>query len=258
VNEAKKSLGQHWLYDGKSLSAIVSMAGVSDSDTVLEVGPGLGTLTEVLCRSAKQVIAVELDHELAENLRNLPNDNLLIVEEDIRKYDLRSLPNGYKLVANIPYYLTSFLLRLLFESENPPEMIVMLVQKEVAERIASSPGNMSVLAISAQIFGTIELGRVVEAELFKPPPKVDSQIVKITKHQSDTQTIDKRKFYRIVKAGFSSRRKKLSNNLSSGLNIDKKVVEAQIINLELSENVRAQELSLENWFEIYNNLRAYL
>ncbi|HLB40661.1 MAG TPA: 16S rRNA (adenine(1518)-N(6)/adenine(1519)-N(6))-dimethyltransferase RsmA, partial [Candidatus Babeliales bacterium] len=169
----KKSLGQHWLKDEPTLSYIANSANLSATDTVLEIGPGLGTLTRHLLDRAKEVMAVELDEALAQKLPS--HEKLQVVQADILKFDLTKLPPGYKVVANIPYYLTSNLLRVLAESDNSPILMVLLVQKEVAQRITAKPGQMSVLAVSIQLYYQPQLGKVVPAELFTPSPKVDSQ-----------------------------------------------------------------------------------
>ena len=174
----KKSLGQHWLRDRDVLAHIADCAEVSDTDTVLEIGPGLGTLTSELLRRAKKVTAVEFDEDLARKLPGqFPGKNLEVVQSDILSYDLSDLPAGYKVVANVPYYITSKIVQLLMTSDNKPSIAVLLVQKEVAERLAAEAGDMSILAVSAQLFADVTLGDVVPAELFTPPPKVDSQVV---------------------------------------------------------------------------------
>jgi 16S rRNA (adenine1518-N6/adenine1519-N6)-dimethyltransferase len=151
--QAKKSLGQHWLKDEASLTAICDAAELTQTDTVLEIGPGQGSLTSQLVRRAGKVIAVELDEYLASEIPfRVTDDNLEVVQGDILKFDLTQLPFGYKVVANIPYYLTSNLIRILSESPNPPSVMVLLVQKEVARRIAAKPGQMSLLSVSAQLY----------------------------------------------------------------------------------------------------------
>jgi len=214
----KKSLGQHWLEDDDSLEAMLSTADVSAQDTVLEIGPGLGTLTRKLVAAAQRVIAVEFDERLASELPGrIPADNLEVVQQDILKFDLTQLPPGYKVIANIPYYLTSNMVRVLSESSNQPAKAVLLVQKEVAERVAAGPGAMSLLSVTAQFYWQVSLGRVVEAELFVPPPKVDSQIVALNRRSEPLYPdVDAKALFRLVKAGFGERRKTLRNSLSGG------------------------------------------
>ncbi|HEU4984037.1 MAG TPA: 16S rRNA (adenine(1518)-N(6)/adenine(1519)-N(6))-dimethyltransferase RsmA, partial [Nitrososphaera sp.] len=177
----KKSLGQHWLNDEASLDAMLEAAEVSGDDTVLEIGPGPGTLTSKLVEVAKEVIAVEFDADLARDLpKRVPGAvNLEVVQQDILKFDLTALPLGYKVAANIPYYLTSNLLRVMCESHNPFSVAALLMQKEVAERVCAKPGDMSLLSVSVQFYCEASLGKLVPAALFTPPPKVDSQILKL-------------------------------------------------------------------------------
>ena len=251
--QPKKSLGQHWLKDQLTLEAICQAANLASSDTVLEVGPGLGDLTRQLVLRAGMVIAVELDQALvAELQRQNIAPNLEIVSGDILKFDLTQLPVGYKVVANIPYYLTSNLIRILSESPNPPRLIVLLVQKEVAQRLAAQPGQMSLLSVSAQLYYQVKLGPVVAAELFEPPPKVDSQVIILNyRGQPLFQNLDSKKFFQVVKAGFSGRRKKLRSSLSAGLSIDKSQADQLLQVANINGDLRAQNLSLIDWHKLY-------
>lgn len=228
-------------------------ADIQDGDTVLEIGPGLGTLTELLVERADRVIAVEFDQKLALELpRRVPDSNLTVVHQDILRFDLTTLPAGYKVVANIPYYLTSNLIRVLSESTNPPAQVALLVQKEVAERVAAAPGDMSLLSVTAQYYWEVGLGDVVPARLFTPPPKVDSQILAL-KHRSLPLFVDTdaRSFFRLVKAGFSNRRKTLLNSLSGGLQLEKPAVHTLLESAVITPTARPQELSLEQWHALY-------
>jgi len=258
VPPAKKSLGQHWLHDRATLEAICEAAGVQSTDAVLEIGPGLGTLTELLTEQAKQVIAVEFDAALAAELpQRVKAANLQVVHQDILKFDLTGLPPGYKIVANIPYYLTSNLIRVLSEAINPPQTAALLVQKEVAERVAAGPGSMSLLSVTAQFYWDVSLGREVPAQLFTPPPKVDSQIL-ILKRPASAKfpKVDSKTFFRLVKAGFSQRRKTLLNALSAGLNLDKATVKAACESVAIDPSRRAQSLSLEEWQNLYESFNT--
>lgn len=252
----KKSLGQHWLNDEASLEAMVETAGISAGDVVLEIGPGPGALTQLLTDAvagAGEVVAVEFDPFLAADLpRRVPADNLRVVRSDILSFDLTSLPADYRLAANIPYYLTSNLIRTLSESSNPPCKAAILVQKEVAERVAAAPGAMSLLSVTAQYFWDVSLGRVVLAELFTPPPKVDSQILVLTRREVPLYPeTDTKLFFRLVKAGFSERRKTLRNALSGGLHLDKPAAEALLQAAALDAGRRAQSLTLDEWHRLY-------
>ncbi len=249
----KKSLGQHWLEDETSLWAMIDYSGVTGDDTVLEVGPGLGPLTKLLVDEAEQVIAVEFDQELAAGLaKRVPASNLLVVQKDILQFDLTSLPPGYKVVANIPYYLTSKLVRVLSESPNPPAIATLLIQKEVAERLAAKPGQLSILGVTSQFYWEVSLGPVVGAELFTPPPKVDSQIAILTRRSQPLfPDVDVRDFFRLVKAGFGEKRKTLLNALSAGLHMDKPEVTEWLHAAGINPQLRAQALSLEDWHKLY-------
>ncbi len=253
----KKSLGQHWLYDSAVLEHIIDCADVHAGDVVLEVGPGLGTLTERLLHRGAEVVAVEFDHALAEKLRSrnwgsLPTSSkLTVIESDILRFDITSLPANYKVVANIPYYLTSNLIRVLCESANPFATAAILIQKEVAERVTARPGDMSLLAVSAQFYCDVSLGQVVPAELFTPPPKVDSQVLVLQFRSAHAdRPVDTKQFFRIVRAGFSQKRKTLANSLSGGLSISKQKADEMLSAAGIEPTVRAQSLSLENWYEL--------
>lgn len=253
--DTKKSLGQHWLDDQDSLDAMLDAAEISLDDTVLEIGPGPGTLTEELVNSAKQVTAVEFDADLARELPlRVPAENLTVVNQDILRFDLTTLEPNYKVVANIPYYLTSNLLRVLCESPNHFSKAAILIQKEVAERVCAKPGDMSLLSVSVQFYCEASLGPVVKAELFTPPPKVDSQILKLTFREKPLFDVDTKAFFRLVKAGFAQRRKTLLNSLSGGLQLDRQETETLINKAGLAPTVRAQNLSLEDWYSLYKAL----
>ena len=248
----KKSLGQHWLHDQASLEAVCKAGLVHEHDTVLEIGPGLGTLTKLLVQKAGRVVAVEYDQALAADLPGrVKTPSLEVVNQDILKFDLTKLPKDYKVVANIPYYLTSNLLRVLSESANPPKVIALLVQKEVAQRVAASPGDMSILSVTTQMYYEPHLEQVVPARLFTPPPKVDSQIIQLLRRPTpvfDGQ--DSRQVFRVVKAGFSNRRKTLLNSLSAGLGQPKDQIETVLKLSKIDPKARPQELSLDQWLNL--------
>jgi 16S rRNA (adenine1518-N6/adenine1519-N6)-dimethyltransferase len=248
-----KSLGQHWLTDAATLQSIAASAEVTTDDTVLEIGPGPGALTRLLVKQAKQVVAVEFDDMLAARLRSLEiAKNLEIVSQDILSFDLTTLPNNYKVVANIPYYLTSKLIRVLSESANPAKTAVLLIQKEVAERVAAETGDMSILSVSAQYYWDVSLGIEVPAKMFTPPPKVDSQVLIMHRRAQPLFTnVDSKQFFQVVKAGFSARRKTLLNALSGGLRLTKQETNELLAKASINPGARAQELSLEDWHELY-------
>ena len=254
--EAKKSYGQNFLIDKEALGEIVASAHVSSEDTVLEIGPGLGVLTDELVKHAAKVVAVEADAELAELLTRRAPENLSVVAADALQYDLAQLPKGYKVVANLPYYITSSLLRFLLEAENKPASITVLVQKEVAERIVASPGQMSVLACSVQYYGKPELVRVVPAGSFYPSPKVDSAVLHIALFDEPAFAADTKQLFRLIKAGFGEKRKMLRNSLAGGLAITNAQAIELIAGADLRETARAQELSLVEWQQLYQAYSA--
>ncbi len=244
-----KSLGQHWLRDRLLLEAIVESGDITSEDTVLEIGPGLGTLTSVLLGRVKKVIAIEFDPSLARKLpAQFPGKNLEVISGDILSFDLSTLPSGYKVVANLPYYITSKIIQKLLTSSNPPTRSVLLVQKEVAERLAAAAGKMSLLALSAQIFSEVKLGEVIPAKFFTPPPKVDSQVVILSGRAHPQVPLPQQKeFFRVAKAGFSQKRKKLRSSLAGGLHIEKTNIEALLEKASISPDARAEDLSIGDW-----------
>jgi 16S rRNA (adenine1518-N6/adenine1519-N6)-dimethyltransferase len=247
-----KSLGQHWLKDRDVLAHIAECAELVPTDTVLEIGPGLGTLTSELLRHSKKVVAVEFDEELARKLpAQFPGKNLEIIRSDILAFDLSVLPTSYKVVANVPYYITSKIIQLLMTAQNKPSIAVLLVQKEVAQRLAARPGNMSILAVSAQLFADVSLGDIVPATLFTPPPKVDSQVVILkTRTVNFLTDVVEKDFFRIVKAGFSAKRKQLRGSLSGGLAISKDQAVSYLKEANINPESRAESLSLEDWVNL--------
>ena len=253
----KKSLGQHWLKDPEILADIAEAAELTGDDVVLEIGPGLGTLTSRLLARANSVTAVEFDADLARKLPGqFPGKKLTVVNQDILQFDLNQLPKNYKVVANVPYYITSKIVEKLMTAENKPSIAVLLVQKEVAERIAAEAGNMSVLSVSVQIFAEAELDIEVPRQFFTPPPKVDSQVVILrTRNDPLITPEDQRDFFRIVKAGFSAKRKKLRSSLSGGLGIDKGMAEELLKNAGISPDARAEDLAIEDWKRLLKEWR---
>lgn len=247
-----KSLGQHWLHDRDTLASIANAAGLTSDDTVLEIGPGLGTLTSELLRQAGQVIAVEYDAELARKLPGqFPGKRLTVINQDILQFDLTRLPVGYEVVANVPYYITSKIVQLLVTSSNKPAIAVLLVQKEVAERIAARPGDMSLLALSAQIYAEAELGPLVPSRYFTPPPRVDSQVVIL--HMRDQPLVshdDERALWHVARAGFASKRKKLRSSIAAGLRMSKPAAAELLRHADIDPDLRAEDLSIDQWLRL--------
>jgi 16S rRNA (adenine1518-N6/adenine1519-N6)-dimethyltransferase len=251
-----KSLGQHFLVDRSSLETIMGAADLTPRDVVLEVGPGLGVMTHPLLERTAHVTAVETDPTLAELLRRDAPRNLTVIEEDILRFNLATLPADYKVVANIPYYLTSKLIRLLLESPNPPSMQSLLIQKEVAERITAGPGKYSMLSLSVQFYAEVELVAIVERHKFWPAPAVDSAVLKITRRPSPAFEAVPDKLFRLMKAGFGEKRKQLKNSLAGGLNLNQELVEQLLADSRLGPTARAQELSLDDWSRLYAQVNS--
>lgn len=253
--KAKKSLGQNFLRDEKVLQKIIEASDLKSDDFVVEIGPGEGVLTEQLAKHVQKVIAVELDNDLIPKLTTKFADqkNIEIIHADILNINLPALisdyelqTTSYKLIANIPYYITSPIIRLFLEQTYQPKEILLMVQKEVAERIVSKRGQMSILSISVQYYATAEILFEVSKTSFFPVPKIDSAIIKITPNRKFNKEIDK-KFFRLVKAGFSAKRKTLANNIANSLQLDKQTVSEKLKALSISENARAQELDITDW-----------
>lgn len=256
----KKSLGQNFLRDEDIIKKIIESAELKSEDLVVEIGPGEGVLTEKLAEKAGRVLAIELDDRLIELLRSkLRNkNNVEIIHGDVLKLNLSEIISktfdnselkSYKLVANIPYYITSAIIRLFLETEFPPREMFVMVQKEVAKRIVAMPGQMSILAVSVQYYAKAEYLFEVKKQSFEPIPKVDSAVIRITRNenQKTRHREEARKFFRIVKAGFSAKRKTLVNNLSNSLQKDRKEIEKILLEMNFLPTVRAQELSVEDW-----------
>lgn len=254
-----KQLGQNWLHDTAVLEAMCDAADVGPDDLVIEVGPGLGTLTKRLLKRGAEVWALEYDKNLIPGLQkkfaSYDSTRFHVEHADILQYDFNNPSPGYKVVANIPYYLTSNLLRRLCEADNHFSRAALLVQKEVAQRVCAQPSDMSLLSVSVQFYCQTSLGDIVPAELFRPVPKVDSQILKLAYRTEPLfPDVDTGKFFRLVKAGFLERRKKLRSSLSSGLGISKTDAEALLTKAGIDPNLRAQALSLSDWHKVYKSL----
>lgn len=243
----KKSLGQNWLKDRDILIDIADMASCDDVQEVLEIGPGLGTLTSALFKFFDKVTAVELDDRLAVNLpKSFPGKNLEVIHDDILNLDLSTLnlPEKYVVAGNIPYYITSQIIQKFLHAEHRPEKIVLLMQKEVAERLAAGPGDYSILGLSAQIYAKVTLGQVVKREFFTPPPKVDSQVVML---EPLAEPLATESTMALIKLGFIAPRKKLLSNLTVGLKLSKEEIQSYFTTLNLSENARPADLSIAEW-----------
>ena len=245
-----KSLGQHWLKDRFILDEIADLA-MLDSESqplCLEIGPGLGTLTSSLLKRFSKVVAVEFDEKLAENLpKSFPGTNLEVINEDILKFDLSQIAEPYVVAANIPYYITSPIITKLLETKNQPEKIVLLIQKEVAERILAGPGSHTYLSLSVQNRATVSPGPLVPKEYFTPPPKVDSAVIILEPHNPEVTD----EVMKLIKIGFSSPRKKLIKNLP----YDKEATQSALLKMNLDQNVRPADLSLKDWQKLAQILK---
>jgi 16S rRNA (adenine1518-N6/adenine1519-N6)-dimethyltransferase len=251
-----KGLGQNFLTDRSALVRIVAAADLTPADTVLEVGPGLGQMTRLLAEQAGRVVAVELDRDLIPVLQQemAACPNVQIVEGDILEVDPAALVGGgpYKVVANLPYYITSAALRHLLEACPPPTVLVVTVQQEVAERITAAPGDMSLLAVSVQFYGRPRRIARIPAGAFFPVPKVDSAIVRVDVYpERPFPVADTERFFAIVRAGFGQKRKQLKNSLAAGLHLTMPEVEAILQQAGIDPRRRAETLSLEEWAAVY-------
>lgn len=248
-----KSLGQHWLKNRQILDEIADLATEEKTEETvcIEIGPGLGTLTSSLLKRFSKVIAIEFDQRLAENLpKSFPGKNLEVIHGDILQSDLSKLvQTDYVVVGNIPYYITSPIVRHLLNQNPCPRKIVLLMQKEVAERIAAEPGDHSLLSLAVQNRAEVELGPVVKAEEFTPPPKVDSQVIVLTPFKQ--QQIPDAAF-KLIERGFSNPRKKLSANLA-GQNLTKAEWEKVLQENHINPTARAEDLDLWDWDELTKN-----
>lgn len=250
-----KSLGQHWLADREILSAIADEVTITKKDTVFEIGPGLGTLTSELLRRAEKVVAVEFDDSLADKLPGqFPGTNLTVIKQDILQFDIGSLPPDYIVVANVPYYITSKIVEKLLRADNKPRYAVLLVQQEVAERIAAPKGDLSLLGLSAQVYAEVRLGVLVSRDYFTPPPKVDSQVVVLKLR--DTPLVppeDERAFWRVARAGFSNKRKMLRSSIAAGLAISKPDADELLRYSGIDPSSRAQDITIDDWLRLARN-----
>ena len=252
-----KGLGQNFLQDQHALQKIVSAADLEPADDVLEIGPGLGSLTRYLALSARSVTAVELDRKLLPALKSVlaPYQNVRLVQGDILKLAPAALITSpdYLVVANIPYYITSAVIRHLLEAEHRPSRAVLTVQKEVAERICADTGKMSLLALSVQVYGKPAIVGEIPAEAFYPSPKVDSAILRLDIYSQPLIHIPLLdKFFTLIKAGFSQKRKTLRNALSGCLRIAPVDAEQLLAKTGIDPQRRAETLSMEEWEKLCN------
>ena len=265
---ARKGLGQHFLVDEEILRLITVAAEITPTDIIMEIGPGLGVLTRELARQAGWVIAIELDSKLTNILRKTMSSfgNITIINEDVLRINQTALlqeqkaklpsiisnPFSYKIVANLPYYITSPVLRRFLEATIKPQIIVVMVQKEVAEAIVAGPGQASLLSISVQLYGKPVIMSYVPAQCFYPVPEVDSAILTVTLYSQPTvEVVDRESFFALVRAGFSASRKQIGNSLSQGLGVSKTEVLSLLAMANIVPQRRAETLTIEEWAHLW-------
>ncbi len=265
---ARKGLGQHFLVDEAVLETITSAAELTPGDVIMEIGPGLGILTGELARQAGLVIAIELDRKLAAILEQTLSSfgNVTIINDDVLKIDPAALlqeqktklpsavntPFNYKVVANLPYYITSPVLRHFLEASAKPQIMVVMVQKEVAEAIVARPGQMSVLSISVQFYGEPRIISYVPAGCFYPAPEVDSAILRIDVYPQPAVAVgDRDSFFELVRAGFTASRKQIVNSLTQGLGLSKTEILSLLKEVSIVPQRRAETLTLDEWAQLW-------
>ena len=259
-----EKLGQNFLHNLEVAEKIVDLAQIGSDDFILEIGPGKGILTEKLIKKAKQVVAVEIDEKLVQHLKSRfkDADNLEIINNNILNTPVNQFTGvlarhkssfNYKIIANIPYYITSKIIRKFLENSNQPQEMILMVQKEVAERIIAHLGKMSLLSASVQYYARPEIILEVDRNNFSPAPEVDSAVISIKPERKFNQERDV-KFFRLVKIGFSAKRKTLLNNLSNGFPVSKDAILEALEELGFFKNTRAQELSVEDWMKLNDKL----
>lgn len=252
----KKSLGQNFLINEEILDKIVQAAEIGSGDVVVEIGPGTGNLTKKLAEKAGRVIAIEKDRRLVSHIiehitKSYPN--VEVVEADVLKFDVARYvlrDSGYKIIGNIPYYITSHLLKTIFEEWPRPELVVLTVQKEVAKRIVAKPPDMNLLALSVQFYSKPKIISYVSRGSFRPMPKVDSAIIRLTTNDRQPTTEEAQRFFKIVRAGFSGKRKQLINNLAKNFGMMKGDLSEVFEKTGLKHDIRAENLSLNQWIEL--------
>ena len=264
----QKKFGQNFLIDSNILESIVSAADITKDDFVLEIGPGIGTMTQYLCEAARQVVAVEIDKMLIPILKDTLSeyDNVDVINQDVLKLDIKALAqeknNGkpIKVVANLPYYITTPIIMGLFESKVPIESITIMVQKEVADRMQTGPGSKDygALSLAVQYYADAKVQLNVSASCFMPRPNVDSAVIKLTAHEKPVVDVDEALMFKVIRASFNQRRKTLVNGLknSSELDYTKEEIVQAIKAIGKEENIRGEKLTLEEFAALSNSLKV--
>ena len=263
----QKKFGQNFLIDTHVLDKIIDASGVTEDDFVLEIGPGIGTMTQYLCERAREVVAVEIDKNLipilSDTLKNY--SNVTVINEDIFKLDICKLAEEknqgkpIKVVANLPYYITTPIIMGLFESHVPIDSITIMVQKEVAERMQEKPGSKEygALSLAVQYYAKPEIVANVPPNCFMPRPNVGSAVIRLTRHEKPPVEVeDEKLMFRIIRASFNQRRKTLANGLNNSpeIHLPKEVIQESIVSLGVPENIRGEALSLEQFAELSNEI----
>lgn len=246
-----KSLGQNFLINKKTAKKVIKTADLHSKDIVLEIGPGIGALTQELAKKAKQVIAVEKDPKMSEILKEVLRDfkNVKVINKDILKITkMQETITRYKVVANLPFYITAPTIRKFLEIKHPPEEMILITQKEVAQRICSKPSKMNLLAVSVQLYAKAEIISYVSKKSFWPQPKVDAAIIRIIPQKR--ALINTALFFKIVKAGFKHPRKQLANNLRKELKLDKEKVNLWLLKNNIQPSQRAETLTIKDWIKL--------
>lgn len=292
---AKHRLGQNFLVAKPPLITLIEAADLTDKDVVIEIGPGLGTLTQELAKKAKLVLAIEKDPQLAKWLRTYFKnyENIKIIHDDILRFPISNFhpstplgvkflisnqfPNvqlpiskpaskpdnylsNYKVISNLPYNITSPVIRKFLEADHKPQMMVLMVQKEVAERICAQPGDSSrgILTVMVEFYSQAEIIELVPRENFWPAPKVDSAIIKISEIRAKKYPCDPCQFFRLVKAGFSAKRRQIHNSLAGSLRLPKNQILAILKEAKINPQLRAEDLSLDQWVKLYEEIRGII
>jgi 16S rRNA (adenine1518-N6/adenine1519-N6)-dimethyltransferase len=266
--QPQKRLGQHFLKNRAVLAKIVAAADLKPRDLVLEIGPGQGALAQELAKGAGKVVAIEKDARLIpilkENLKEFKN--VEVIQEDILKYKLRSTKDGlptsdfrlrtsYKVVANLPYYAATHIIRQFLEAKHKPELMVLMVQKEVGQRICAKPPEMTLLAVAVQLYAQVKIVGYVSKKAFWPRPKVDGAIIKL-KVKNEKRKANEERFFQIVKAGFSQPRKQILNNFVKKLNLTREKITAWLLKSGVRPEQRPSTLTLENWLDLAKGFKS--
>lgn len=254
-----KSFGQNFLVDRSVLAKIVNAADIDANDEILEVGAGTGVLTRELAKRARRVVAVELERDMLELLAKITSSypNVELIARDLLFLDPQEVfgQASYKLVANLPYYITAATFRHFLESANPPSLLVVMVQWEVAQRITAEPGDLSVLGISVQFYGRPRIIARVPAQAFYPAPKVDSAILRVDVNpEAPLAAGERESFFRVVQAGFSERRKQLHNSLTHGLHYKNELIRSWLAEAAIDASRRAETLSIDEWLRLWRTI----